>query len=80
MSGGIGLSAANADTATTTAARARAPFRRTPFDKANPGSRTLNSLALKRSNMADPTPDLYSFRRDDSRRLGYPKLSLELPS
>jgi hypothetical protein len=55
MSGGIGLSAADADKATTAATAAKAPFRKTPFETNLGKSSTFEySLLSKRRNMADP--------------------------
>jgi hypothetical protein len=47
MSGGIGLSAAHADRATTAATAAKAPFRKAPFGEAKLGKNTFEySLGL----------------------------------
>jgi hypothetical protein len=48
MSGGIGLSAADADRATIAATAVNAPFRKTPFGEANLGKNTFEySLTLQ---------------------------------
>jgi hypothetical protein len=48
MSGGIGLSAADADKAMTAATIAKPPFRKTPFGEANLGKNTFEySLTLQ---------------------------------
>jgi hypothetical protein len=64
MSGGIGLSAADADKATTAATTAKAPFRKTSFGEKTPFETNLGKsstfkypLRSRRRNMADPAPD-----------------------
>src|SRR3984885_10130803 len=67
ISGGIRLSAAHADMADIAATTAKAHFT----------SRIRKTLLVsKRRKMAHLAQDLYSFRRDDSQHLRYPRLNL----